>query len=121
MLLLRIHQGEYIYYFYYVFYRWSFIFLFAKKSPYLRSGSLFQPISREGALIINNIIFSSAAATVLVGTLYPLFVDAISNSKVSVGPPYFEAVFIPLMVPALLICAFSPMISWKRAVISNLI
>ena len=96
------------------------LFLFAKKSPYLRSGSLFQPISREGALIINNIIFSSAAATVLIGTLYPLFVDAISNSKVSVGPPYFEAVFIPLMVPALLICAFSPMMSWKRSVLSNL-
>ncbi len=96
------------------------LFLFAKKSPYLRSGSLFQPISREGALIINNIIFSSAAATVLIGTLYPLFVDAISNTKVSVGPPYFEAVFIPLMIPALLICAFSPMISWKRSVLSNL-
>ena len=96
------------------------LFLFAKKSPYLRSGSLFQPISREGALIINNIIFTSAAATVLIGTLYPLFVDAISNTKVSVGPPYFEAVFIPLMVPALLICAFSPMMSWKRAVLSNL-
>jgi len=96
------------------------LFLFAKKSPDLKSGSLFQPISREGALIINNIIFSSAAATVLVGTLYPLFIDALSNSKVSVGPPYFEAVFIPLMVPAILICAFSPMLSWKRAVISNL-
>ena len=96
------------------------LFLFAKKSPDLKSGSMFQPISREGALIINNIIFSSAAATVLVGTLYPLFIDALSNSKVSVGPPYFESVFIPLMVPAILICAFSPMLSWKRAVISNL-
>ena len=96
------------------------LFLFAKKSPDLKSGSMFQPISREGALIINNIIFSSAAATVLVGTLYPLFIDALSNSKVSVGPPYFESVFIPLMVPAILICAFSPMLSWKRAIISNL-
>ena len=103
-----------------LFFTGGALLLFAKKSPYLKSGSLFQPISREGALIINNVIFSSAAATVLIGTLYPLFIDAISNSKVSVGPPYFEAVFIPLMVPALIICAFSPMISWKRAVIANL-
>ena len=103
-----------------LFFTGGALLLFAKKSPYLKSGSLFQPISREGALIINNVIFSSAAATVLIGTLYPLFIDAISNSKVSVGPPYFEAVFIPLMVPALIICAFSPMLSWKRAVIENL-
>jgi cytochrome c-type biogenesis protein CcmF len=95
--------------------------LFAKKAPYLKSGSLFKPLSREGALVINNIIFASAASTVLLGTLYPIFIDAINNSKVSVGPPYFEAVFIPLMVPAILLCAFSPMLSWKRAVIENII
>ena len=103
-----------------LFFTGGALLLFAKKSPHLKSGNLFQPISREGALIINNVIFSSAAATVLVGTLYPLFIDAVSNSKVSVGPPYFEAVFIPLMVPAIIICAFSPMLSWKRAVIENL-
>jgi cytochrome c-type biogenesis protein CcmF len=94
--------------------------LFAKKASHLKSGSLFQPLSREGALVINNIIFASAAATVLLGTLYPIFIDAVNNSKVSVGPPYFEAVFIPLMVPAILLCAFSPMLSWKRANIENI-
>ena len=104
-----------------IFFTGGGLALFAKKAPYLKSGSLFKPLSREGALVINNIIFASAAATVLLGTLYPIFIDAINNSKVSVGPPYFEAVFIPLMVPAILLCAFSPMLSWKRAVIENII
>ena len=98
-----------------IFFTGGALILFAKKAAYLKSGSLFQPLSREGALVINNIIFASSAATVLLGTLYPIFIDAINNSKVSVGPPYFEAVFIPLMVPAILLCAFSPMLSWKRA------
>ena len=70
--------------------------------------------------IINNIIFSSAAATVLLGTLYPIFIDAITNNKVSVGPPYFEAVFIPLMIPAIILCGFSPMLTWKRTVFDNI-
>ena len=104
-----------------IFFTGGALFLFAKKASYLKSGSLFQPLSREGALVINNIIFASAAATVLLGTLYPIFIDAINNSKVSVGPPYFEAVFIPLMVPAILLCAFSPMLSWKRAKLENII
>ena len=103
-----------------IFFTGGALFLFAKKASYLKSGSLFQPLSREGALVINNIIFASAAATVLLGTLYPIFIDAINNSKVSVGPPYFEAVFIPLMVPAILLCAFSPMLSWKRAKLENI-
>ena len=104
-----------------VFFTGGGLALFAKRAPYLKSGSLFKPLSREGALVINNIIFASAAATVLLGTLYPIFIDAINNSKVSVGPPYFEAVFIPLMVPAILLCAFSPMLSWKRAIMDNII
>jgi cytochrome c-type biogenesis protein CcmF len=103
-----------------IFFTGGGLALFARKSSYLKSGSLFQPLSREGALVINNVIFASAAATVLLGTLYPIFVDAINNSKVSVGPPYFEAVFIPLMVPAILLCAFSPMLSWKKAILSNI-
>ena len=104
-----------------IFFTGGALTLFAKKAAYLKSGSLFQPLSREGALVINNIIFASSAATVLLGTLYPIFIDAINNSKVSVGPPYFEAVFIPLMVPALLLCAFSPMLSWKRAKLENIL
>ena len=104
-----------------IFFTGGALILFAKKAAYLKSGSLFQPLSREGALLINNIIFASSAATVLLGTLYPIFIDAINNSKVSVGPPYFEAVFIPLMVPAILLCAFSPMLSWKRAKLENIL
>ena len=104
-----------------IFFTGGALILFAKKAAYLKSGSLFQPLSREGALVINNIIFASSAATVLLGTLYPIFIDAINNSKVSVGPPYFEAVFIPLMVPAILLCAFSPMLSWKRAKLENIL
>ena len=104
-----------------IFFTGGALILFAKKASYLKSGSLFQPLSREGALVINNIIFASSAATVLLGTLYPIFIDAINNSKVSVGPPYFEAVFIPLMVPAILLCAFSPMLSWKRAKLENIL
>ena len=94
--------------------------LFAKNAPKLKSGNMFKPISREGAIVINNIIFSSAAATVLLGTLYPIFIDAITNNKVSVGPPYFEAVFIPLMIPAIILCGFSPMLTWKRTVFDNI-
>ena len=104
-----------------IFFTGGALILFAKKAAYLKSGSFFQPLSREGALVINNIIFASSAATVLLGTLYPIFIDAINNSKVSVGPPYFEAVFIPLMVPAILLCAFSPMLSWKRAKLENIL
>ena len=104
-----------------IFFTGGALILFAKKAAYLKSGSLFQPLSREGALVINNIIFASSAATVLLGTLYPIFIDAINNSKVSVGPPYFEAVFIPLMVPTILLCAFSPMLSWKRAKLENIL
>ncbi len=104
-----------------IFFTGGALALFARKASDLKSGSLFQPLSREGALVINNIIFASSAATVLLGTLYPIFIDAINNSKVSVGPPYFEAVFIPLMVPAILLCAFSPMLSWKRANLENII
>jgi len=94
--------------------------LFAKNAPKLKSGNMFSPISREGAIVINNIIFSAAAATVLLGTLYPIFIDALTANKVSVGPPYFESVFIPLMVPAILLCGFSPMLTWKRAVFDNM-
>ncbi|MBH88449.1 MAG: heme lyase NrfEFG subunit NrfE [Pelagibacterales bacterium] len=104
-----------------IFFTGGALALFARKAASLKSGSLFQPVSREGALVINNIIFASSAATVLLGTLYPIFIDAINNSKVSVGPPYFEAVFIPLMVPAILLCAFSPMLSWKRAKLENIL
>ena len=92
----------------------SFV-LFAWRGPALRSTGVFQPISREGGLLLNNLVMVTAAAAVLLGTLYPLFLDAVGGGKVSVGPPFFDAVFVPLMIPMLMAMAVGPMLTWKRA------
>ncbi len=89
--------------------------LFAIRAPALKSGGLFAPISREGALVLNNLLLASALATVFLGTLYPMFLDAITGDKVTVGPPYFNATFVPLMVPLLITMAIGPLMPWKRA------
>jgi len=89
--------------------------LFAWRAPQLVSTGVFQPISREGGLLLNNLILATAAAAVLLGTLYPLLLDAIGGGKVSVGAPFFNAVFIPLMIPMIAAMAVGPMLSWKRA------
>ncbi|MBM3506632.1 MAG: heme lyase CcmF/NrfE family subunit [Alphaproteobacteria bacterium] len=88
--------------------------LFAVRAPALRPGGLFAPVSREGALVLNNILLATACATVLLGTLYPLILDAISGEKVSVGPPFFQATFVPLMLPLLAAMAVGPLLPWKR-------
>ena len=75
------------------------LILYAWRAPALKGGGLFRPISREGALIVNNLLMTVAALTVLFGTLYPLIVDALGLGKISVGPPYFNATFVPLMAP----------------------
>ncbi|MDR3440209.1 heme lyase CcmF/NrfE family subunit [Telmatospirillum sp.] len=90
------------------------LILFAVRGPSLKGGGLFTPLSREGALLLNNVLMSTAAGTVLLGTLYPLFADALDLGKVSVGPPFFNAVFIPLMVPMAVTMAVAPLLSWKR-------
>src|SRR5690606_6978380 len=77
-------------------------------------GGLFQPICREGSLVLNNLCLTTATATVFIGTLYPLLVEAISGDKISVGPPFFNLTFIPLMVPLLLLVPFGPLLAWKR-------
>jgi len=89
--------------------------LFAWRGPGLRGGGVFQPISREGGLLLNNLILSTAAAAVLLGTLYPLLLDALDGGKVSVGPPFFNMVFIPLMVPLVAAMAVGPLLTWKRS------
>jgi cytochrome c-type biogenesis protein CcmF len=76
---------------------------------------MFRPISREGGLLLNNLLLGTAAATVLLGTLYPLFLEAIGGDKVSVGPPFFNAVFIPLIAPLVVAMAVGPLLPWKRA------
>jgi cytochrome c-type biogenesis protein CcmF len=89
--------------------------LFAWRGPSLRGGGLFQPISREGSLLLNNLLLGTATASVLLGTLYPLMLEAVGGGKVSVGPPFFNAVFIPLMVPLVAAMGVGPLLAWKRA------
>ncbi len=88
--------------------------LFALRVGELRQGGLFAPISREGSLVLNNLLLTTACATVLVGTLYPLALEALTGDKISVGPPYFNATFGPLMLPLLVALPFGPFLAWKR-------
>ena len=88
--------------------------LFAWRMQSLRQGGLFAPISREGGLILNNVLLTTACATVLIGTLYPLFLEALNGSKISVGAPYFNSTFVPLMTPLLIALPFGTALAWKR-------
>ncbi len=88
--------------------------LFAWRAPDMKQGGLFAPVSREGALIFNNLFLVAAAATVLVGTLYPLALEAITGQKISVGAPFFNLTFVPLMIPLLMALPFGPLLAWKR-------
>ncbi len=88
--------------------------LFILRAGMLRSGGLFAPISREGALVFNNLFLTAALATVLVGTLYPLVLETITGTKISVGAPFFNLTFGPLMMPLMLAVPFGPLLAWKR-------
>ncbi|MBV9828573.1 MAG: heme lyase CcmF/NrfE family subunit [Alphaproteobacteria bacterium] len=96
------------------FYTGGALALFAWRAPSLVGGGLFAPISREGGLLLNNLLLTTAAATVLIGTLYPLLLDVVAHEKVSVGPPFYAATFKPLMIPLLIAMAVGPMLPWKR-------
>ena len=88
--------------------------LFAWRAPRLKQGGLFAPVSREGALVLNNLFLTTACATVFVGTLYPLALEALTGDKISVGAPFFNATFWPLFVPLLVAMPFGPLLAWKR-------
>jgi len=88
--------------------------LYAARAPALKGGGLFAPISREGALALNNLFLCTAAAIVLLGTLYPLILDALGGGRVSVGPPFFTATFVPVMIPLLAAVPVGGMLAWKR-------
>ena len=88
--------------------------LYAWRAPLLKQGGLFAPISREGGLVFNNLFLTAATTAVLVGTLYPLVLDAISGQTISVGAPFFNLTFGPLMIPLLLAVPFGPLLAWKR-------
>jgi len=89
--------------------------LFAWRAPLLRQGGLFAPVSREGALVLNNLFIITACATVFVGTLYPLALEAFTGEKISVGAPFFNITFGPLFIPLLVAVPFGPLLAWKRA------
>ncbi len=89
--------------------------LFAWRAPKVGLGGAFSLVSRESMLLANNTLLIVAAGSVLLGTLYPLFLDAMSLGKISVGPPYFDSVFVPLMTPALFLMGLGPLARWKDA------
>jgi cytochrome c-type biogenesis protein CcmF len=88
--------------------------LYAWRAPVLKQGGLFAPISREGALVLNNLLLTVSCATVLVGTLYPLALETFTGSKISVGAPFFNATFGPLFLLLLVAVPFGPLMTWKR-------
>ncbi|MGF1474781.1 MAG: heme lyase CcmF/NrfE family subunit [Geminicoccaceae bacterium] len=89
--------------------------LYAWRAPRLQGGGLFQPVSREGGLVLNNMFLATATATVFLGTLYPLFLELVNGAKISVGPPYYNATFVPLMTPLMVLVPIGAMMAWKRA------
>ncbi len=89
--------------------------LFAFRAPALKPGGLFAPVSREGGLVLNNLLLATATATVLIGTLYPLILDALGGGLVTVGPPFFNMTFVPLMLPLVFVMGLGPLLAWKRA------
>ncbi|HUH59595.1 MAG TPA: heme lyase CcmF/NrfE family subunit [Candidimonas sp.] len=92
----------------------SSLLLYAWRAPRLAGGGTFAMVSRETSLLANNVLLSVVAASVLLGTLYPLLLDALGLGKISVGPPYFEAVFVPLMAPVIVLMMFGPFLNWKN-------
>ncbi|MFL5260676.1 MAG: heme lyase CcmF/NrfE family subunit [Hyphomicrobiales bacterium] len=89
--------------------------LFAWRGPMLKAGGLFAPLSREGGLVLNNLLLCGACAAVFIGTLYPLALETLTGEKISVGPPYFNLTFGTIMLPLLLLVPVGPFLTWKRA------
>jgi cytochrome c-type biogenesis protein CcmF len=89
--------------------------LFAWRAPALEPKGVFAPVSREGALVLNNLLLATITAVVLIGTLYPLFADLVFGAKITVGPPFFNATTFPLFAPLLAAMAVGPLLSWKRS------
>ncbi|MCD6673369.1 MAG: heme lyase CcmF/NrfE family subunit [Burkholderiaceae bacterium] len=96
------------------------LMLFAARAPAIGNGPGFSAISRESLLLANNVLLVVAMAAVLLGTLYPLILDTLDMGKISVGPPYFESVFVPMMAPALFLMGIGPIARWKQAQLPDL-
>ncbi len=97
-----------------VFFIGGSLALYAWRASALKQGGLFAPISREGALVLNNLLLTTACATVFVGTLYPLALESLTGDKISVGAPFFNATFGPLFLPLMIAMPFGPLLAWKR-------
>ena len=93
----------------------SSLMLFAARAPKVSLGGRFALVSRETFLLMNNVLLLVACGAVLLGTLYPLLIDALGLGKLSVGPPYFNSVFVPIMLPLLVMVAIGPVARWKHA------
>jgi len=96
------------------------LLLYAWRASHVGLGGKFEVVSRESFLLSNNVLLTVAAGSVLIGTLYPLIVDALGRGKLSVGPPYFNAVFVPLMAPAVFLMGVGPIARWKKASVPEL-
>ena len=94
--------------------------LYAWRAPTVGLGARFAPLSRETLLLGNNVLLLVACAAVLLGTLYPLVLDSLGMGKISVGPPYFDAVFVPLMTPVVFLMGIGPIARWKQAELPDL-
>ena len=94
--------------------------LYAWRAPKVGLGSRFEPVSRESFLLANNVLLVVATAAVLLGTLYPLLLDALGLGKISVGPPYFDTVFVPLMAPLVFLMGVGPLARWKKSELPDL-
>ena len=96
------------------------LLLYALRAPRVREHARYELLSRENLLLLNNVLLVTASGSILLGTLYPLVLDALGLGKISVGPPYFSAVFAPLMAPVFLFAGLAPQLGWKRAGLSRL-
>ena len=90
------------------------LLLFALRAPTVGLGERFEVVSRESMLLANNVVLAAAASSVLLGTMYPLLMDALGAGKISVGPPYFDAVFVAIMVPGIFLMGLGPLAKWKK-------
>jgi cytochrome c-type biogenesis protein CcmF len=97
------------------------LLLYAIRAKQVGVGGKFEVVSRESLLLSNNVLLTVAAASVLLGTLYPLLVDALGGAKLSVGPPYFNLVFVPLMAPAMFLMGVGPIARWKKASLPDIV
>ena len=90
------------------------LLLYALRAPGLETGNPFAPVSREGALVLNNLLLCAGMATVFLGTFYPLFAEVWSGVKLSVGPQFFDATFVPILAPAIVAMVIGPVLAWRR-------